>query len=105
MAIGPEVLRILSNSMTTAMPPLLPNLRSINWSRWVISDNESFQHIRLFLGLEINRLKLPINDANVGRLSLLLSLPQPTFPALRKLAVHSERLSYCADLVDHMGPT
>lgn len=160
------------------MPPLLPNLRSIKWSRWVIPDNESFQHIRLFLGPKIKRLELPIKDANVGRLSLLLSLPrdfpkitdieffsysprsqviidtisdtvcqwnqlercrfdnqlarrawthlalmpqlreidacivedlqlslpQPTFPALRKLVVQSKRLSYCADLVDHMGP-
>jgi len=83
-----EALRALNNSMTIHMSSLCPNVRNLDWTGLFTHDDENFQYIRLFLGPKTKRLELWVLGADIGRLTLLLSLPRD-FPGITDIRFQS----------------
>lgn len=74
--VSDEAFRTLSNSMPTSLSLLCPNICGISWHNMMFGpDDESCQYLRLFLGPHTQNLELQLGDANMGRLSLLPTLP------------------------------
>jgi len=87
---GVDVFRALSSSKPTLAGPLCPNLHTLIWSSLLMGPDdevsEIFEYLRLFLRPNVRHLEFPLNDADLTRMSIILSLPYD-YPGLTALEI------------------